>query len=73
MQLGSLESTQEARVVTFTSLLCSPNFPRALKLNIRKLENEPIASYTAKCFSSYVIDFLSGSVHYLSAEGHGAD
>ena len=37
--LGSLESTQEARV---THLSCSPNFPRASYLDERTLTCEPI-------------------------------
>ena len=37
--LGSLESTQEARVAR---VLCSPNFPRASYLDERTLTYEPI-------------------------------
>ena len=43
--LGSLESTQEARVAlgaTRTPLSCSPNFPRAQYLDIRTLTHELI-------------------------------
>ena len=43
--LGSLESTQEARVArgaTLTPLSCSPNFPRAQYLDIRTLTHELI-------------------------------
>ena len=47
--LGSLESTQEARVArgaTLTPLSCSPNFPRAQYLDIRMLTHELIVNYT---------------------------
>ena len=47
--LGSLESTQEARVArgaTLTPLSCSPNFPRAQYLDIRTLTHELIVDYT---------------------------
>ena len=42
--LGSLKSTQEARVRTLTPLsrLCSPNFPHAQYLDIRTLTHELI-------------------------------
>ena len=41
--LGSLESTQEARVARgVTPLSCSPNFPRAQYLDIRTLTHELI-------------------------------
>ena len=43
--LGSLDSTQEARVArgaTLTPLSCSPNFPRAQYLDIRTLTHELI-------------------------------
>ena len=46
--LGSLESTQDARVAlgapraTLTPLSCSPNFPRAQYLDIRTLTHELI-------------------------------
>ena len=40
--LGSLESTQEARVAR---VLCSPNFPRASYLDERTLTYEPIVNY----------------------------
>ena len=40
--LGSLESTQEARV---THLSCSPNFPRASYLDERTLTYEPIVKW----------------------------
>ena len=45
--LGSLESTQEARValdVTLTHLSCSPNFPRASYLDERTLTHESIVN-----------------------------
>ena len=45
--LGSLESTQEARVApraTLTPLSCSPNFPRAQYLDIRTLTHELIVN-----------------------------
>ena len=47
--LGSLESTQEARVApraTLTPLSCSPNFPRAQYLDIRTLPHELIVNLT---------------------------
>ena len=45
-RLGSLDSTQEARVAlgaTLTPPSCSPNFPRAQYLDIRTLTHELIA------------------------------
>ena len=45
--LGSLESTQEARVArgaTLTPLSCSPNFPRAQYLDIQTLTHELIVN-----------------------------
>ena len=49
--LGSLGSTQEARVargVTLTHLSCSPNFPRASYLDERTLTHEPIVKFHLK-------------------------
>ena len=44
--LGSLESTQEARVARgVTPLSCSPNFPRAQYLDIRTLTHELIVNW----------------------------
>ena len=55
--LGSLESTQEARVAleapraTLTPLSCSPNFPRAQYLDIRTLIHELIyMGMLIKCY-----------------------
>ena len=45
--LGSLKSTQEARVAlraTLTPISCSPNIPRAQCLDIRTLMHELIAN-----------------------------
>ena len=45
--LGSLESTQEARVARgATPLSCSPNFPRAQYLDIRTLTHELIVKWS---------------------------
>ena len=41
--LGSLESSQEARILT--PLSCSPNFPRAQYLGIRTLTHELIVNF----------------------------
>ena len=41
--LGSLESTQEATVLTHLS--CSPNFPRASYLDERTLTHESIVNF----------------------------
>ena len=68
--LGSLESTQEARVLsatpraTLTDLLCSPNFPRASYLDERTLTYEPIVKlrlYLAQLQESLhlIITFVS--------------
>ena len=45
--LGSLESTQEARVArgALTPLSCSPNFPRAQYLDKRTLTHELIVKW----------------------------
>ena len=51
MHLGSLESTQEARValgsprVTLTLLSCSPNFPRASITRYTHAKHEPILKF----------------------------
>ena len=57
--LGSLESTQEARVAlatpraTLTHLSCSPNFPRASYLDERTLTYEPIVKWYLGAQASY--------------------
>ena len=46
MYLGSLESTQEARVALGVTLLsCSPNFPRASITRYTHAKHEPILKY----------------------------
>ena len=52
MHLGSLESTQEAKValgcapvLTLTLLSCSPNFPRASITRYTHAKHEPILNY----------------------------
>ena len=50
MHLGSLESTQEARVApraTLTLLSCSPNFPRASVTRYTHAKHEPILKLIA--------------------------
>ena len=42
MQLGSLKSTQDARVVRLTLLSCSPNFSRVSITRYTDANHEPI-------------------------------
>ena len=68
--LGSLESTQEARVALgcascnsyATPLSCSPNFPRAQYLDIRTLTHELIVN-----FSYFYSECLVCLVNFRSA------
>ena len=54
--LGSLESTQEARVArdaTLALLSCSPNFPRAQHLDIGALTHKLIIKYIENVYVIY--------------------
>ena len=64
MHLGSLESTQEARVAL---LLCSPNFPRASITRYTHAKREPILNCRLK-ENELIFNFKKGTLRLCSLE-----
>ena len=60
MHLGSLESTQEARVA-LTLLSCHPNFPRASITRYTHAKHEPILNFDM--LNIYRLPCISYAVH----------
>ena len=60
MQLGSLESTQEARVA-LTLLSCHPNFPRASVTRYTHAKHEPILKFRHAQYISVTMHVIRSS------------